>query len=65
MDANLSAARDPPRSQLTCVSNYRRTICGSILAKDYALRRINGIEEPIVKEPHAATAKLVPSSPTR
>jgi hypothetical protein len=45
-------------SKLTCVSNYRRTICG-IPARDYALRRINGIEEPVVKEAQAAKAKLV------
>jgi hypothetical protein len=36
-------------SKLTCVSNYRPTICG-IPAKDYALRRINDVQEPIVKE---------------
>jgi hypothetical protein len=45
-------------SRLTCVGNYRRTICG-IPGKDYALRRINGIEEPVVKEARAAKAKLV------
>ena len=34
-------------TKLTKVSNYKRTIC-EVGAKDYLLRRINGIEEPIV-----------------
>ncbi|MBP0115736.1 hypothetical protein [Bradyrhizobium vignae] len=32
---------------LTKVASYRRTIC-AVKAQDYLLRRINGIEEPIV-----------------
>lgn len=34
-------------TKLTQVGNYRRTIC-AVKAQDYLLRRINGIEEPIV-----------------
>jgi hypothetical protein len=37
------------QQQAHLISNYRPAICG-IPAKDYALRRINGVQEPIVKE---------------
>ncbi|MCA1471257.1 hypothetical protein I6F09_25675 [Bradyrhizobium sp. IC3195] len=45
-------------TKLTKVASYRRTIC-AVKAQDYLLRRINGIEEPIVaKASQARTALL-------
>ena len=45
-------------SRLTKTAAYRRTLCGFI-EKEYLLRRLNGIEEPIIKRAHAAKAELV------
>lgn len=48
-------------TKLTKVSNYRRTIC-TVSAKEYLLRRINGIEEPIVvkaQEAQTALSKVI------
>jgi hypothetical protein len=47
-------------SKLTKTSSFRRTICELDKAvADYAVRRINGIVEPIVEEAAEAVAKLV------
>ena len=44
-------------SKLTQVAAFRRTIC-RVQAVDYLLRRINGIEEPIVLESKAARDQM-------
>lgn len=45
-------------TKLTKVAGYRRTICG-VDAQEYLLRRINGIEEPIVSRMVQARAALL------
>ena len=45
-------------TKLTKVAAYRRTVCG-VDAQDYLLRRINGIEEPLVAQSKQAQADLV------
>ena len=45
-------------SSLTQVAAYRGTIC-KVGAKDYLLRRINGIEEPLIARAREAKAELV------
>lgn len=45
-------------TKLTRVGNYRRTICG-VAAQDYLLRRINGLEEPIVAKANKAREALI------
>ena len=45
-------------SSLTQVAAYRGTIC-KVRAKDYLLRRINGIEEPLIARAREAKAELV------
>jgi hypothetical protein len=47
-------------TRLTKVASYRRTIC-DIEAKDYLLRRINAVEEPIVRRCNEARSALVES----
>jgi hypothetical protein len=58
MDINGRILRvDGLSSKLTKVASYRRTIC-SIEAKDYLLRRINGIVEPVVEKATLAQEML-------
>ena len=45
-------------SKLTKTASYRRTLCG-FAERDYLLRRLNGIEEPLTKRANAARAELV------
>lgn len=45
-------------SKITKTATYRRTVC-EMAEKDYLLRRLNGIEEPIVERANAARAELV------
>lgn len=45
-------------TKLTKVANYRRTIC-AVKAQDYLLRRINGIDEPIVAKGAEAQAGML------
>jgi hypothetical protein len=45
-------------TRLTKVANYRRTLC-KVEARDYLLRRINGIEEPFVEKSTAARDALI------
>lgn len=45
-------------TKLTRVGNYRRTIC-AVSASDYLLRRINGIEEPIIAKANKAREALI------
>ena len=45
-------------TKLTQLAAYRRTIC-SVEQGDYLLRRINGVEEPIVAEANKARAALI------
>ena len=49
---------DTLSSGLTQVVAYRQTIC-SVGAKDYLLRRINGIEEPLITRAKEAKAEVV------
>ena len=49
---------DSLSTRLTKVCAYRRTIC-AVEAQDYLLRRINGIEEPIVVKSAAARNIMV------
>jgi hypothetical protein len=49
---------DSLSTRLTKVGAYRRTIC-AVEAQDYLLRRINGIEEPIVVKSAAARNTMV------
>jgi Restriction endonuclease len=48
-------------SRLTQVAAYRQTICRvkAVNAQDYLLRRINGIEEPLITRANAAKAAMV------
>jgi hypothetical protein len=45
-------------TRLTQVASYRRTICG-VGPKDYLLRRINGVVEPLVKKSTKARAQML------
>jgi hypothetical protein len=45
-------------SKLTQVGNFRATIC-EVKAKDYLVRRINGIEEPVVSRARQARAQMM------
>jgi hypothetical protein len=45
-------------TKLTRVMNYRRTIC-AVGASDYLLRRINGIEEPVIAAANKARQALI------
>ena len=49
---------DQLSSKLTQVAGYRSTIC-DVRHKDYLLRRINGLTEPIVEEAENVRAQLV------
>lgn len=50
-------------SNLTQTGNYRATIC-TVKAKDYLIRRINGIEEPTVRKALEVRADLISVSLT-
>jgi hypothetical protein len=45
-------------SKLTKVANFRATIC-TIAEEDYLLRRINGIEEPVVARAKEARKAMI------
>lgn len=45
-------------TRLTKVAGYRRTIC-NVEARDYLLRRLNGVEEPIVAKSTMARNELI------
>jgi hypothetical protein len=45
-------------TRLTKVASYRRTLC-SVEAEDYLLRRINGVEEPLVAKSALARDRLL------
>lgn len=49
---------DSLSSRLTQVAGYRKTIC-QVKAPDYAVRRINGAEEPVTVRARAARAALI------
>lgn len=49
---------DALSTKLTKVGAYRRTIC-TVAAQDYLLRRINGIEEPIIVKSAAARSTMI------
>jgi hypothetical protein len=49
---------DKLSTKLTQVAAYRRTICG-VDSQDYLLRRINGIEEPLVARGNQAREALM------
>jgi hypothetical protein len=49
---------DSLSTKLTQVANYRRTICG-VGPKDYLIRRINGVVEPLVKKSNKARALML------
>ncbi len=45
-------------TRLTQVAAYRQTVCG-VKASDYLLRRINGIEEPVVARAREAKSAMI------
>ena len=45
-------------TRLTQVAAYRQTVC-NVKASDYLLRRINGIEEPVVARAHEARTFMI------
>ncbi|MGL5164870.1 MAG: restriction endonuclease [Afipia sp.] len=49
---------DSLSTRLTKVAGYRRTIC-NVEARDYLLRRLNGVEEPIVAKSATARNALI------
>ncbi len=49
---------DDLSTRLTQVAAYRRTVC-SVKASDYLLRRINGIEEPVVARAREARSAMI------
>ncbi len=49
---------DDLSTRLTQVAAYRQTIC-SVKASDYLLRRINGIEEPVVARAREARSTMI------
>jgi hypothetical protein len=49
---------DSLSTKLTQVANYRRTICG-VGPKDYLIRRINGVVEPLVKKSNKARTLML------
>ncbi len=49
---------DDLSTRLTQVAAYRQTIC-HVRASDYLLRRINAVEEPVVRRAQAAKAEMV------
>lgn len=49
---------DDLSTRLTQVAAYRQTLC-SVKASDYLLRRINGIEEPVVARAEEARAAMI------
>lgn len=49
---------DDLSTRLTQVAAYRQTVC-SVKASDYLLRRINGIEEPVVARAREARAAMI------
>lgn len=49
---------DALSTRLTQIAAYRQTIC-QVRASDYLLRRINGVEEPILKEARQARAAMI------
>jgi hypothetical protein len=49
---------DALSTKLTQVANYRRTICG-VGPKDYLIRRINGVVEPLVKKSNKARTLML------
>ncbi len=55
---NVPLKIDSLSTRLTKVAGYRRTIC-NVEAREYLLRRLNGIEEPIVAKSAAARNTLI------
>ena len=49
---------DDLSTRLTQVAAYRQTVCG-VKASDYLLRRINGIEEPVVTRARETRAAMI------
>lgn len=49
---------DSLSSKLTQVAAYRQTLC-RVKAEDYLLRRLNGVEEPILMEAREARSQLI------
>src|ERR1700730_9581136 len=54
----FSASRSALSSKLTKVANFRATIC-KVEEEDYLLRRINGIEEPVVARANEARRAMM------
>jgi hypothetical protein len=50
--------KDSLSTKLTKVANYRRTIC-AVEAKEYLLRRLNGVAEPIVVKGNHARQSMI------
>jgi len=58
-DINGKSLRiDSLSTKLTKVQFYQRTICG-VEAGDYLLRRINGVEEPLIAKSNQARDALL------